>query len=52
MTDAYRDALLAQFPQARAHVIAGAGHWVHAEKPGAVLRAIPPLSDEHRRLIG
>lgn len=37
---AYRDALLAQFPQARAHVIAGAGHWVHAEKPDAVLRAI------------
>ncbi len=27
-------------PQARAHVIAGAGHWVHAEKPEAVLRAI------------
>ena len=24
----------------RAHVIAGAGHWVHAEKPQAVLRAI------------
>ncbi|EHC39894.1 hypothetical protein SeGA_0962, partial [Salmonella enterica subsp. enterica serovar Gaminara str. A4-567] len=23
-----------------AHVIAGAGHWVHAEKPEAVLRAI------------
>ena len=40
VTDAYRDALLAQFPQARAHVIAGAGHWVHAEKPEAVLRAI------------
>ena len=40
VTDAYRDALLAQFPQARAHVIAGAGHWVHAEKPDAVLRAI------------
>jgi esterase len=36
VTDAYRDALLAQFPQARAHVIAGAGHWVHAEKPEAV----------------
>ena len=34
------EALLAQFPQARAHVIAGAGHWVHAEKPEAVLRAI------------
>lgn len=40
LADEYRDALLAQFPQARAHVIAGAGHWVHAEKPDAVLRAI------------
>ncbi|MDE9578971.1 esterase [Citrobacter koseri] len=40
VTKAYRHDLLAQFPQARAHVIAGAGHWVHAEKPDAVLRAI------------
>lgn len=40
VTEAYRDDLLAQFPQARAHVIAGAGHWVHAEKPEAVLRPI------------
>jgi Predicted hydrolases or acyltransferases (alpha/beta hydrolase superfamily) len=40
VTEAYRDALLSQFPQARAHVIAGAGHWVHAEKPDAVLCAI------------
>ncbi|MTD26826.1 esterase [Erwinia sorbitola] len=40
VADEYRDALLTQFPQARAHVIAGAGHWVHAEKPDAVLRAI------------
>lgn len=40
LADKYRDALLEQFPQARAHVIAGAGHWVHAEKPDAVLRAI------------
>lgn len=40
VTEEYRDTLLAQFPQARAHVIAGAGHWVHAEKPDAVLRAI------------
>ena len=38
--ESHRDALIAQFPQARAHVIAGAGHWVHAEKPEAVLRAI------------
>ncbi len=40
VTEAYKEPLLAQFPQARAHVIAGAGHWVHAEKPDAVLRAI------------
>ncbi|WP_312629189.1 esterase [Scandinavium sp.] len=40
VTTEYRDTLLAQFPQARAHVIAGAGHWVHAEKPDAVLRAV------------
>ena len=40
VTEAYRADLLAQFPQARAHVIAGAGHGVHAEKPEAVLRAI------------
>ncbi|EJM7589204.1 esterase [Citrobacter freundii] len=40
VTEAYREQLLAQFPQARAHVIAGAGHWVHAEKPEVVLRAI------------
>ena len=40
VTEAYRADLLAQFPQARAHVIAGAGHWVHAEKREAVLRAI------------
>ncbi|HEY4468430.1 MAG TPA: esterase [Klebsiella sp.] len=40
VTETYRDALLAQFPQARAHVIAGAGHWVHAEKPEAVIRVI------------
>lgn len=40
VTEEYREPLLAQFPQAKAHVIAGAGHWVHAEKPEAVLRAI------------
>lgn len=40
LADAYRDAIATQFPQARAHVITGAGHWVHAEKPDAVLRAI------------
>ncbi len=33
-------------PQARAHVVAGTGHWVHAEKPEAVLRAIHRFLDE------
>lgn len=40
LDDHYRDAIQRQFPQARAHVVAGAGHWVHAEKPEATLRAI------------
>lgn len=40
LDDSYRDALVSQFPNARAHVISGAGHWVHSEKPEAVLRAI------------
>ncbi|SFM86627.1 esterase [Izhakiella capsodis] len=40
LKDQYREALLAQFPAAKAYVVAGAGHWVHAEKPQAVLRAL------------
>ncbi|MCT4710770.1 esterase [Enterobacteriaceae bacterium H11S18] len=44
--ESHREALLAQFPKARAHVVAGAGHWVHAEKPDAVLRAIHRFIDE------
>ncbi|MGB7801091.1 esterase [Buttiauxella sp.] len=43
--ESHRETLLAQFPQARAHVVAGAGHWVHAEKPDAVLRAIHRFID-------
>lgn len=46
LDDRYRDTLLQQFPQAKAHVIAGCGHWVHAEKPEAVLRAIHRFLDE------
>ncbi len=38
--ESYREEIARQFPQARAHVVAGTGHWVHAEKPEAVLRAI------------
>ncbi len=40
LDSSYRTPLLAQFPQAKAHIIAGAGHWVHAEKPRAVITAI------------
>ncbi|CAM3160411.1 putative enzyme with alpha/beta-Hydrolase domain [Xenorhabdus nematophila ATCC 19061] len=40
ITEEYRDDIIRQFPQATAWVIAGSGHWVHAEKPEAVLRAI------------
>ncbi|TPG63972.1 esterase [Ewingella americana] len=44
--DKYRDAIASQFPLARAHVVAGTGHWVHAEKPEAVLRAVHRFIDE------
>ncbi len=36
----YQPAIQAQFPNAKAHVIANAGHWLHAEKPAEVLRVI------------
>lgn len=36
----YWDNIARQFPQARAHVISGAGHWVHGEKPEQTLRTI------------
>ncbi|OTA16512.1 acyl-CoA esterase [Xenorhabdus vietnamensis] len=40
ITEEYREDIVSQFPQAIAWVVAGCGHWVHAEKPEAVLRAI------------
>lgn len=40
LDDRYRDQIRQQFPHAHAYVVAGAGHWVHAEKPEAVLRAV------------
>lgn len=46
LDDRYRETLLQQFPNAKAHVIAGSGHWVHAEKPDAVLRAIHRFLEE------
>ncbi|WP_040976157.1 alpha/beta fold hydrolase [Necropsobacter massiliensis] len=36
----YRDDITAQFPHVSAFTINGSGHWVHAEKPEAVIRAI------------
>ncbi|MDD1792948.1 alpha/beta fold hydrolase [Enterovibrio sp. ZSDZ42] len=37
---AHREEIERQFPQAKAHVIANTGHWLHAEKPDAVARVI------------
>ncbi len=45
--DSHRDDIARQFPQARAHVVAGTGHWVHAEKPDSVLRAIHRFIDDN-----
>lgn len=35
ITPAYRDDITRYFPKAKAHVIEGTGHWLHAEKPAA-----------------
>jgi esterase len=37
---AYQEQTLEQFPQASLKVVAGAGHWVHSEKPEAVQKLI------------
>ncbi|PJG82235.1 alpha/beta fold hydrolase [Caviibacterium pharyngocola] len=37
---AYTQTVLAQFPRAESFTINGSGHWVHAEKPEFVVRAI------------
>ncbi len=36
----YQADIVRQFPKAKAHIIANTGHWLHAEKPTEVLRAI------------
>ena len=33
ITPAYRDSIARYFPNAKAHIIEGTGHWLHAEKP-------------------
>ncbi len=40
LTVEHQPQVQAQFSQAKAHVIANTGHWLHAEKPTEVLRAI------------
>ena len=36
----YQDQTIAQFPEATLKIVAGAGHWVHSEKPEAVQKLI------------
>lgn len=36
----HRNEILRLFPQSRAHIIQGAGHWLHAEKPAAFNRCV------------
>jgi esterase len=40
LTHAHQSQVQAQFSNAKAHVIANTGHWLHAEKPQEVIRAI------------
>lgn len=42
----HRDLILRLFPDTTMSVIAGAGHWVHAEKPDSFLRAVQRFLDE------
>lgn len=40
LQDKDRQAVLSQFPNAKVFVVSNADHWVHAEKPETVIRAI------------
>ncbi len=40
ITEAASDAVKARFSMTRLHVLSGTGHWFHAEKPEATLRAL------------
>jgi esterase len=40
ITSDHQTAIGAQFANAKAHIIANTGHWLHAEKPAEVIRAI------------
>ncbi|MGL5429494.1 MAG: alpha/beta fold hydrolase [Vibrio sp.] len=45
LTAQHQPIVQAQFSQAKAHVIANTGHWLHAEKPNEVLRTIRKFID-------
>lgn len=45
LTSEHQPQIQAQFKHAKAHVIANTGHWLHAEKPTEVLRAIRKFID-------
>lgn len=42
-----RDAVLSRFPHAEVRVVAGAGHWVHADKPEAFNRLVTRFFEAH-----
>ncbi|QIM66530.1 acyl-CoA esterase [Mannheimia granulomatis] len=44
----YTNTILSQFPQAKSFIVANADHWVHAEKPDAVVRAITKFLEKSR----
>jgi len=44
----YRAAILSYFPFARMRPVAGAGHWVYADRPAEFLAALRNTLDEHR----
>jgi len=41
----YQTLIEQQFPNAKAHIVANTGHWLHAEKTTEVLRAIHKFYD-------
>lgn len=47
MLSAYTTETVRQFPNAKVKVIANTDHWVHAEKPEAVIRSITAFIDEN-----
>jgi len=45
---AHKDVFRRYFPAARFETVSGAGHWVHADKPGEVCKAIAGFLDNGR----